>query len=196
MVREQRPAVLLDLRGADLATNRRICDAVLAELPGYYWADSARATPLALPAGGTPPDLRGLARPDRRVISVPFDYALAGAGLHPPEPDAPLGGRWTGAGIAVWFLLPRPDPGRWTLRLDIADWGNAAGGFSAEIDDRAVAPSVVTVEAIDYGPLELDRPCGGVLRATLFPPRAARDMQRGPRLIGLRILRAILLRGG
>jgi hypothetical protein len=135
-----------------------------------------------------------LTRPSRSTIRIAFDHALACGGFHPPEPDAPHGGRWTGAGIATWFMLPRPDPGSWTLRLDIADWGNAEAGFSAEIDDRPIPPAAITAETAAYGPFTLDRPCGGVLRVTLFPPRAARDMQRGPRLIGLRILRATLHR--
>jgi hypothetical protein len=122
---------------------------------------------------------------------VPFDQTLICAGLHLPEPGAPAGGRWTGAAYATWFTLPRPLPGQWRLRLDIADWGNAPDGFAATID-RATLPPKPHQDALVYGPFPIaEGPL--TLRVALLPPRAERDLIRWPRRIGVRIRGATLL---
>jgi len=189
-----RPAVLLDLRAIPAPQAQAVRVAALAELPGYNWVEGLGPTPCALPDGDSAHALHDLARANADTVDAVFDHRLVCSGLHRPEHDAPHGGRWTGAGYATWFMLPRPAAGQWMLRLDIADWGNAVAGFDAGIDSRRLSPTRLTADAAEYGPFGLVQAAGAVLRVDLFPPRAARDMQRGPRRIGLRILRAILSR--
>ena len=150
-----------------------------ASLDGLHCLTHGGAVPAATPE---PPD---------PGITVPFDHRLVCEGLHPPEHDNPAGGRWTGTSTATWFLLPRPAPGPWRLRLDIADWGNAAGGFSVRIDDVPHASAQRGAITAAYAPIAVtasDQP----LRVRLLLPPALRDMRRGPRRIGVRLLRASL----
>jgi hypothetical protein len=185
-----RPAVLLDMRAAAKADGQQIREA----LPGYKWFHPAASLTCCLPDGTLVPDV--YASPSATEISVAFDRALACAGLHSPEPGAPAGGRWTGASIETWFAMPRPAAGTWELRLEVADWGNAVGGFAALVDGRRLAPVATDHQSIRYQPLALDPATSTTLRITLLPPRPTPDLERWPRKIGVRISRAALRRAG
>jgi hypothetical protein len=182
-----RPAVLVDGRGGAAQDE----GAVGAALPGYTVFRPAEGVACWLPEGQRPPEAEP--SPAGSDIAVAFDDDLACGGLHASEPGAPDGGRWTGAAIETFFIVPRPDPGSWALSLAVADWGNAAAGFAALVEGRRLAPATLTARGVAYPALAI-APGGLTLRIALLPPRPIPDLDRWPRKIGLRITRASLLR--
>lgn len=184
-IASRRLAILFDLRDLAAPDAARLLSEARAALPAYHWPRLDAAMP---PGQSLPPIAPA---PRRTVVVVALDADCAAIGLHPPEPGAPEGGRWTGADLTTAVLLPRPPPGRWNLRLDIVDWGNAEQGFEVALDAVRLAPRHLAADYAEYGPFTL-APGGAVLPVMLFPPRPIPDLDRWPRKIGLRLSRVVL----
>jgi hypothetical protein len=182
-------AVLLQRAGTSVSDSGPLLRTIM---PAHAWFDCGAMSLCALPRGELLPPLQAAA--PATDISVRFDTQLCSTGFHAPEPGAPHGGRWTGAGLDTRFVMPWPAAGEWRLRLSVTDWGNAATGFPAVVEGIRLAPQQIDQTGVTYALPPLATPTGSTLTVTLLPPRPIADQHRWPRKIGLRIRAATLVR--
>ena len=179
-----RPLLVIDTRAPRRAT---LLAAALRHLPAFYTIDDTHPVLVAAPC-----TLPRVNPPRPTALDYPFDASLHAYGLHPPEPDAPDGGRYTGAAEACFLCLNRPFGTMSALRLHVADWG-PAGPFALSLDGQTLLPRHAGPGIADYGPADLSRVASPMLIVHLLVPPPVIDTVRWPRKIGAR-LRQLSLR--
>ncbi len=180
------PVLLLDGR-APAPMRAALLAAALRQVPPGYAVRDAHAFVLAAPDLPALPGSSGA-----RALDYPFDARLQADGLHLPEPDAPNGGRYTGAAEATVLHVPRPFGRAFRLRLFVADWG-AGGPFALAVDDQTLPAVRTGPDWAEYGPIDLSRAASPVLSVHLLAAPPVIDTIRWPRKIGARLLQLSLL---